>query len=200
MGLADCPISRENAVSRDDVKRRVYGMARSGYPTPAIVRHVEETEDEPPVRSTIYKWVKAAKGSVDTSGEWRLVRDKSGRPDLALRVWFALEEAWKGEASREYAERDPGARPRDALIQAIKKHPRFTNSDAEWVALVGKALPDPGTDATALVDLLALARGARAAVESGDEVELAVLDSMGGAVHFLGWAEYHRLMNPDEEG
>jgi hypothetical protein len=44
-----------------------------------------------------------------------------------------------------------------------------------------------------------LARGYRAADETGDELELAVLDDMGAVTHFVGWAEYHRLMNPDKE-
>jgi hypothetical protein len=183
----------EFRMARDEIRKRVYRRARSGTPTPDIVREIEQAEDDPPARSTIYAWARAARGGVDTSGGWSLVRDQSGRPDLALRVAFALDEGWRGEVTIQRGLHEAGLAGTAKAILAVPR-PRLTNGDAEWLARLGDALPDPGTDFQALSDLLSLARGYRAAAASGDERELTLLDTQAGLIQFVGWADYHRMM------
>lgn len=168
--------------ARAKLRERVRQQAQIKSPA-EILRELEQTEHKPPPRSTVYAWVKEARDELarDGSGRWLLATDRSGRPELVLRVQAAVLRAqWSEAEARVLGGREPGVRGGLKVLEEARSGPQpppITHEDAKWIAKLGAVMPEYGTDDREILDLLFLARQYVAAEGRGDVDELAVLDA-----------------------
>jgi hypothetical protein len=85
--------SREQAIAEEWLSASKYTHAQE------ILEALELRGRNVPSRSTVYKWVgdwRAAHSSSDAVVPWSLATDRTGRPDIVMRVIAALDDATDG--------------------------------------------------------------------------------------------------------